>query len=275
VALSVRGAESLKANMITNAKKLIRLGTPSQIDGFSLIELLVVISILAILSALLFPVFGKSRNQARAAQCINNLRQLAIALNLYTEDAGAYPLATSNGITGAWQPALQTESPNLMFSCPVQVLPSPNFVTIFNWTGGPISPYYGYNVFGAAYQGSPPYNPGLGGDISLSTAMRTATPATRVVTPARMITIGDSPVFVDVIYGVQSQSNIPKQIYLAFPYIVSGFNIPGVGNWHEGDANLLFADAHVDVAPQSYWAAPTDASRRLWNSDNQPHEEWW
>ena len=246
-----------------------------QVKGFTLLELLVVFAILALLAALLLPAMAKARNQAQTAHCMSNLHQLGVALNLYTQDANAYPLATSNGITGAWQPALRTVVPSLMFSCPVQIIPSTHFIRIFNWTGGETSPYYGYNVFGAACQGSPPYNPGLGGNVDLSTASRTPTAANRVIIPAQMITMGDSPTFIDVIFGVQPQTNIPNQIYLAFPYVVPQFNFPGVGNWHGSNANLLFDDEHVQLAPQSYWIAATDQSRRLWNSDNQPHEEWW
>jgi hypothetical protein len=111
--------------------------------------------------------------------------------------------------------------------------------------------------------------------VDLSTASRTPTAANRVVVPAQMITMGDSPTFIDVIFGVQPQTHIPNQIYLAFPYVVPQFNYPGVGNWHGSNAILLFDDEHVQLAPQSYWIAATDQSRRLWNSDNQPHEEWW
>jgi prepilin-type processing-associated H-X9-DG protein len=48
-----------------------------------------------------------------------------------------------------------------------------------------------------------------------------------------------------------------------------------VGNWHNGGANLLFCDGHVEFAKQSVWMAANDGERQLWNSDNQPHEEYW
>ncbi len=54
--------------------------------GFTLIELLVVIAIIAILAAILFPVFSKAREKARQTQCMNNQRQLAIAISMYTQE---------------------------------------------------------------------------------------------------------------------------------------------------------------------------------------------
>lgn len=54
--------------------------------GFTLIELLVVIAIIAILAAILFPVFAKAREKARMASCQSNLKQLALAVLMYAQD---------------------------------------------------------------------------------------------------------------------------------------------------------------------------------------------
>ena len=54
--------------------------------GFTLIELLVVIAIIAILAAILFPVFAQAREKARQSKCTNNLKQCIQAILLYADD---------------------------------------------------------------------------------------------------------------------------------------------------------------------------------------------
>lgn len=73
--------------------------------GFTLIELLVVIAIIAILAAILFPVFAKAREKARQASCLSNIKQLSLGVVMYTEDYDqTYPpasYATTGTIPGA------------------------------------------------------------------------------------------------------------------------------------------------------------------------------
>jgi prepilin-type N-terminal cleavage/methylation domain-containing protein len=54
--------------------------------GFTLIELLVVIAIIAILAAILFPVFARAREQARKTSCTSNMRQIVLGMNMYCQD---------------------------------------------------------------------------------------------------------------------------------------------------------------------------------------------
>ncbi|MEA3400737.1 MAG: prepilin-type N-terminal cleavage/methylation domain-containing protein [Armatimonadota bacterium] len=69
--------------------------------GFTLIELLVVIAIIAILAAILFPVFARAREKAMQTSCSSNLKQIALAMRMYMQDYDErMPIATHGSIIG-------------------------------------------------------------------------------------------------------------------------------------------------------------------------------
>ena len=71
-------------------------------NGFTLIELLVVIAIIAILAAILFPVFGRARDKARQAGCMSNLKQFGTAFGMYAQDYdGTFPTPGGQRMNGA------------------------------------------------------------------------------------------------------------------------------------------------------------------------------
>ena len=64
-------------------------------SAFTLIELLVVIAVISVLAAILFPVFGRARENARRTSCMSNLKQIGLAFLQYTADYDeAYPLTS-------------------------------------------------------------------------------------------------------------------------------------------------------------------------------------
>jgi prepilin-type N-terminal cleavage/methylation domain-containing protein/prepilin-type processing-associated H-X9-DG protein len=76
----------MQYKIIEDASASMPATRPNPRQGFTLIELLVVIAIIAILAAILFPVFARARENARRASCQSNLKQIALGVMQYTQD---------------------------------------------------------------------------------------------------------------------------------------------------------------------------------------------
>jgi len=86
--------------------------------GFTLIELLVVIAIIAILAAILFPVFAKAREKARQTSCLSNVKQLCTAIAMYAQDYDDKLLFAAN-FGRWWYQVLEPYTKNTqIFRCP-------------------------------------------------------------------------------------------------------------------------------------------------------------
>jgi len=175
----VKGTRGQSLRHITTGRK-----------GFTLIELLVVIAIIAILAAILFPVFAKARAKAHETKCLSNVKQIAMSLLMYANDHdGSFPMVTGNSsVTPAPTPNMTglvpyTDMEYGIFKCPADDAARPP-------GAHPCS--YGFAGVGTEY-----YAVGTYGWISSAGVVTPSRGVTTVSWPARHIVVADvSPTYI-------------------------------------------------------------------------------
>jgi prepilin-type N-terminal cleavage/methylation domain-containing protein/prepilin-type processing-associated H-X9-DG protein len=212
--------------------------------GFTLIELLVVIAIIAILAAILFPVFAKAREKARETSCFNNMKQIGTGLYQYLQDWDeSFPLNRFSATNYNWKRAMSgyIKGPSVYF-CPSN--DSAWAVSAFNACKGDetncLQPWKGQPdkqlPDGYAYNGA----------------------------------------FFHEQYGLRTLSDIKEPSNLIF-LLESVQGYPDLGDWacnlvfqHQGRrSNWLFADTHAKslklgqtLKPVFLWRNPDDKQRQ-------------
>lgn len=198
--------------------------------GFTLIELLVVIAIIAILAAILFPVFARAREKARQSSCLSNVKQIVLGVLMYAQDYDErLPYASTWGDL-PWHTYLQPYiKNNQILTCPSK----PKLTQGYGWN---------YQNFGSI-TGDPLY--GAGSSLA------------SIISPSETILIGDNPDSdwgtggVDI-YGpyqlnpIGSITHNPAEANVAFR--------------HNGGGNYGFCDGH------GKWLSRADATNqdKLW-----------
>lgn len=104
--------------------------------GFTLIELLVVIAIIAILAAILFPVFARAREKARQTSCLSNMKQIGLAVMQYVQDYDERWHSHYYNTSTAWpQPDGSTPTSNIIWTH--MIYPYVNNVQVFQCPSNP------------------------------------------------------------------------------------------------------------------------------------------
>jgi prepilin-type N-terminal cleavage/methylation domain-containing protein/prepilin-type processing-associated H-X9-DG protein len=213
--------------------------------GFTLIELLVVIAIISILAAILFPVFARAREKARAAACLSNSKQLALGLMMYTQDYDEkYPLYAFKDSAGNWKlswaaviyPYVKSTQ---VFICPSAFDSGYCYPTLMQTDGYQYSGSYGYNY---AYFGT------------WATATRPqVTSLAAVNSPAESLVIAESTNLEvsSVIYPPSVWSNPATTCGYA-----SGQFEKQLAIRHFDGNNVVFADGHAKWMKKSVLAGP-------------------
>ena len=251
--------------------------------AFTLLELLVVITMLGVLAALLLPVLSNTRASSQATVCKNHLSQTGRALAMYLADARHYPPCEEVELLGhgqgafirTWADRLYPYAPlawtNLSWHCPTFIadggLAFQKLIPPGGLSGRALSTSYAYNAFGIAGSGNRWPKLGLGnwkGRLSAEQELQA---------PSEMYAVADTRAYKEPRTG--DLIGPPVMESWLGPGGAPGFVLGGeTAAPHAQGYNVLFADAHVALVKRKDYLFPPRSAGH-WNRDNNPHPELW
>ena len=235
--------------------------------GFTLIELLVVVAIIAIIAAILFPVFAQVRDKARQAGCLSNCRQIGLGLMMYAQDYDEIlPEAWGGWPQTIWAHNIQPYVKNLaVWTCPSR----PNQ----RWEGG-INNRPGTGGYGKEADRRLGYGlnttwtdekDGLGCPAHCGLG-RAPTPMSQIAAPAEFIIAADSRAYEPKTYGDAYSDTVQVQYYAKGKQLW----LPAEPEFrHNEGAVVIFGDGHAKWYKESYLIARVN--HHHWLRCNENH----
>ena len=262
------------------------------VRAFTLAELLVVMSIIAVLAALLLPAMSQAKSKALSTSCKNHLRQMGLAMQMYVDDSrGLYPCwwnFQEGGTAAPWAvvlaPYTKLKWEEKAYHCPAyqgQIV-VPTNVPIYNAEEVALWGSYSYNkggteVFGGGWdegiaaggifsQPAGDFLLGLSGEGGFGGGEAPAISEAQIQFPSEMFAVSDSRVG-----PWQPGSNL----FYGRDFMVLGVDSAEVqAPRHSKDSNFLYCDGHVTPIRFADSINPRKTAL-YYNNDHQAHRETW